>query len=341
MIADILQAIVVNALTVVFTNFCFMLIYTVYYSMQHSKLMKDIRRYIAPANRVIACAELPTKFKVATKTSFHSLLNEAEQRQILEQDAKGRKLFNGRVVRLDAIEDSTAILSEVKFFDFMTTNLVIKPNNRAKKSALASLYAACFSDHVKQVMKLEHRVKAAIMGQPRKTFDNVIAIKELANIVTVSVLIRDCTGRALLVHRGNKVAISSGSFATSCAGSVDVQDLETANPFLSCAQRELKEELNLVCSLHFDSLVISKQKLQPAALFSGCIDCHFEDVYQQMISAPDYREETCALFAVPADCLKSIVKKYQFTDVAAFQLASNAVNWACVLPRSIEKFILS
>ena len=340
MIADILQTIIVNTLTVVFTTFCFMLVYTIYYSMQRNCIMKDIRRFIAPVNRVIACTELPTKFKVVPETSFHRLLNEAEQRQILEQDAKGRKLFNGKVVRLDAIEGDTAILSEAKFFDFMTTNLVIKPNNRAKKSALANLYATLFSDQVKQVMKLEHRVKAAIVGQPRKTFDDVIAIKELANIVTVSVLIHDCTGRVLLVHRGNKVAISSGSFATSCAGSVDVQDLETTNPFLSCAQRELKEELDLECSLHFDSLVISKQKLQPAALFSGYIDYCFEDVYQKMISAPDYKEENCELFAVPEDCLNSIVKRYQFTDVAAFQLAGDAANWACVLPRSIEKFKL-
>lgn len=340
MIANVLETVVTNALTIILTTVCFMLVYTIYYSMQHSKIMKDIRRLINPSKRVIVSNELPTTFKIAQNSAFHRLLSEQEQIQILEQDAKGKSLFNGCAIRLDSLETGNAILSKVGFFDFMTTNLVIKPNNRTKKSAFANLYSALFSDQVKQVLQLEHRVKAAVLGQPRKTFHDVIAIKELANIVTVSVLLWDCTGRALLVHRGNKVAVSSGSFAASCAGSVDDSDLDSDNPFLSCAQRELKEELNLECRLQLDTLVISKQKLQPAALFSAKINCKFEDIYQQMINAPDYKEENCALFAVPHERLNGVVKKYQFTDVAAFQIARYVPGWFKVLPHNIEKYRL-
>ena len=262
------------------------------------------------------------------------------QLQIIEYSAKGKTLFNGCTVRLDSLQNGTAILSKVGFFDFMTTNLIIKPNNSAKRSAMANMYSALFSDQVKQVMRLEQRVKAAVIDQPRKTFDDVIAIRELANIITVSVLIKDCTGRALLVHRCNKVAVSSGSFATSCAGSLDERDLAADNPFLSCAQRELKEELNLECRLHLDNIVISKQKLQPAALFSGKIESRFEDIYQQMISAPDYKEENCELFAVPPENLNGVVKKYQFTDVAAFQIAAFTSKWFSIVPHNIEKYKL-
>ena len=63
-------------------------------------------------------------------------------------------------------------------------------------------------------------MKAAVYRYQRRDFNQILAIDELANIVAVSVLLQDSTGRYLIVHRGNKVAISSGNFATSCAGSV-------------------------------------------------------------------------------------------------------------------------
>lgn len=302
--------------------------------------MRDFRRFITPCHRIILSTLLPKNFKIVQQTSFYQMLSKEEQLQIVEHSTKGKTLFNGCTVRLDSLKNGTAILSKVGFFDFMTTNLIIKPNNSAKRSAVANMYSALFSDQVKQIMRLEHHVKAAVIAQPRKTFDDVIAIRELANIITVSVLIKDCTGRALLVHRCNKVAVSSGSFATSCAGSLDERDLATNNPFLSCAQRELKEELNLECRLHLDHMVISKQKLQPAALFSGKIESRFEDVYQQMISAPDYKEENCELFAVPPESLNGVVKKYQFTDVAAFQIAMFTPNWFSIAPHNIENYKL-
>ena len=284
--------------------------------------MRDFRRFITPCHRIILSTLLPKNFKIVQETSFYQMLSKEEQLQIVEHSTKGKTLFNGCTVRLDSLKNGTAILSKVGFFDFMTTNLIIKPNNSAKRSAVANMYSALFSDQVKQIMRLEHHVKAAVIAQPRKTFDDVIAIRELANIITVSVLIKDCTGRALL------------------AGSLDERDLATDNPFLSCAQRELKEELNLECRLHLDHMVISKQKLQPAALFSGKIESRFEDVYQQMISAPDYKEENCELFAVPPESLIGVVKNYQFTDVAAFQIAMFTPNWFSIAPHNIENYKL-
>ena len=54
---------------------------------------------------------------------------------------------------------------------------------------------------------MEHRVKAAVYRYQRRNFNQILAIDELANIVAVSVLLQDSTGRYLIVHRGNKVAI--------------------------------------------------------------------------------------------------------------------------------------
>lgn len=340
MIIDILIDAITQILAICLTTLFATLAYLLCYYVQRSKFMKNLRRLVRPQNRVFVHKGAISGFRVNEKSRFHRLLNEEEQQIILSQDAK-RKLFNGESVRLDAIEaDGTVVLSEVGFFDFMTTNLVIKPASRSKRSAFSSLYATLFSSQVKEAKSLERKVKAAIYGQPRRSFDDVIAIDELANIVTVSVSLEDSTGRVLIVRRGHKVAISSGNFATSCTGSVADSDLTEVNPFLSCAKRELKEELDLDCELQLESIVISKQKLQPAVLFSVKLDCTFEEVHQRMINAPDFNEENSELFAVPKDRLAAVVKRYQFTDVAAFQLAGQCNKWWLIIPRSIEKYKL-
>lgn len=337
----IIENVLVNVLTVAFTAVTVTVAYLMIYYLQRSKHMKNVRRFIKPVNRIIRSDKSIKSVRVSEVTYFNRILTEDEQRIILQKDAK-RNLFNGKSVRLDNLtENGDAVLSVVGFFDFMTTNLVIKPSSRSTRTAFSNIYAALFSDTVKEANRLERRIKAAIYGQPRKKFDDILKIKELANIVTVSVLIKDCTGRSLIVRRGKNVAISSGNFAVACTGSVSEEDLySNENPFIHCAKRELAEEINLECNLNIDSVVISKQKLQPAVLLSGCIDGKFEDLLNVMTSAIDYSEENESLFAVPSEVLPGIVKKYQFTDVAAFQLINNYNSWVLVKPQRIDKYLL-
>lgn len=63
--------------------------------------------------------------------------------------------------------------------------------------------------------------------------------------------------------------MSSGVYGVSATGSLEECDLLKPNPFLSCANRELEEELYLSVDLVFTGLVASRQKLQPVALFYG------------------------------------------------------------------------
>lgn len=99
--------------------------------MRHSKIMRDFRRFITPCHRIILSTLLPKNFKIVQETSFYQMLSKEEQLQIVEHSTKGKTLFNGCTVQLDSLKNGTAILSKVGFFDFMTTNLIIKPNNSA------------------------------------------------------------------------------------------------------------------------------------------------------------------------------------------------------------------
>lgn len=337
---DFLSGVLTNIATLIATTALTAVVYLALYYYQRSAFMKDFRRFINPRKRVFISEKLISAVKVSAETRFNRLLSEEEQKVILSKDAK-RTLFNGDSVRLDELtDDGTAIVSIIGFFDFMTTNLVFKPASRSKRSAFASLYAVLFSDTVKEANRLERRVKASIYGQPKRTFNDVLQIRELANVLTVSVVIHDCTGRVLLVKRGNKTAISSGNFAVSCTGNMGKEDLDNESPFIACAKRELKEELNLDCDLQIDGVVISKQKLQPAVLLSGIISDTFESVLNTMIAAKDFNAENSQLFAVPENKLVAVVKHHQFTDVAAFQLAGNCEHWATTKQASILQYEL-
>jgi len=340
MLNNIAENVVVNILSIVITSVIIAVIYSVSYYIQRSSFMKSVRRFINPDRRVYKSPITVTDIAVASRSAYVPLLSEDEQKLILSRDGK-RNLFNGDAVRLDNLsKDGTATLSKVHFFDFLTTNLVIKPASRSKQSAFSSLYDMLFSDEVKKIHRLEHRVKAAVYRYQRRSFNQILAIGELANIVAVSVLLQDSTGRYLIVHRGNKVAISSGNFATSCAGSVSKEDLQSENPFIACAKRELKEELNLECNLKVDGVVISRQKLQPSVLLSGTLDFTFEEAYDAMIAAEDFHEENSELFAVPREKLVGIVKRHQFTDIAAYQLAGGVKHWISHLPVNIQNYKL-
>ena len=109
------------------------------------------------------------KFKVLDKSKFNRILTEDEQR---------------------------FLLSQVRFFDFMTTNLVAMPGNVEVPYLGSQVIDGLTSDVAKEVNRLESRIRTSLYGHRQDTFEDVLAINELANIVTVSVVLTDCTGRS-------------------------------------------------------------------------------------------------------------------------------------------------
>jgi 8-oxo-dGTP pyrophosphatase MutT (NUDIX family) len=99
---------------------------------------------------------------------------------------------------------------------------------------------------------------------PPPTVAGVLQNRALANIVAISVLIVDSEGKIGIIKRTKNVAISSGNFGMACAGTVNEMDFLTEDPFLACAMREIREECNIeVHQIHFDGIVVPKQKMQP------------------------------------------------------------------------------
>lgn len=279
--------------------------------------MKDVRRLISPQKRVIRCQKISGVFRVSDTTPFDNVYDDNEIRELLSFTGK-KNAFNGKCVRLDKINDDGSVeLSIVGFFDFMTTNLLLLPAS----NNLISMRQILYSNDYKRRKELEFKIKDAVNRKELKSANGVLSQKHLANIVTVSILLKDSLNNVLLVKRGKDVAISSGKFAVAAAGSVAVEDLESDNPFLACAYRELKEELGLRdVKLRITELVISKQKMQPAVLVYGEINDSFYDRTESMRNAPDFNSENQSLYVVPETAIRKAIRKLQFTDVAAYQL---------------------
>lgn len=301
------------------------------YIIRRLQFMKDRRKIIYPEKRVLVADSLPIIFRKTDTTTFSNPFTEEEIKFLIKSDKK-KNLTNGRCVRLEDFSGGVCTLGIVGFFDFLSTNLVYLPASKSLQSPVTGIKKILFDDGFKREKALENKLKAIIDTDGKlDTFDKVLKINSLANIVTVSALIEDKNGNLLLVKRGDRVVVSSGNFAVSAAGSVAEEDLDKENPFLECARREIKEELGLNVDLTMACMVISKQKMQPAVLFKGKINKPFSELINVMRAAPDFKEENQSLFSVPKEIIPSLVSHFQFTDVAAYQLFlesdKRGINW--------------
>ena len=152
------------------------------------------------------------------------------------------------------------------------------------------------------------------------TFEKLLNVNELPNIIGVSVLLHDIDNNYLLVARNTAVSVGSGLFACTSSGSLDISDTAYNNPIVACAYREHKEEWNLQVELFMTGLVAPIQKLQPIALFSGMIDGRWSEYIDSCLRAPDFEKENSKILIVPKEDLMPLVSMYTFTDAAAYHI---------------------
>lgn len=256
--------------------------------------------------------------KKNTETLFQSpfTLQEREQIIALYKEKNRTNLFNGKSIRMDKIENTgsqTLIeLSMIEFYDFISTTMIF--NQRE------SFIEFCRENHKEQELELIERLCVSARME-ENSFGSVIHTNALSNILAVSILIEDGNGEVGLLKRSNKVAISSGIHGVTSTGSLDEQDFLADNPFISCAERELKEELNLCnTNLVFEGLVMSKKKLQPIGLFGVKLEKSWKELIASIKSAKDYNEEAQEFYAVPLSALPQFLYTESFTDAALYQI---------------------
>lgn len=252
-----------------------------------------------PPDRVLVSSDIPLTFDVSPSIQYVDVFTPQEREAII-QKYKTPNLFNGNCIRLDSLSNHHAMISPVMFYDFLCCNIVGFHNRDP-------LAWNKLSQYISRYGKLD-------------SFDKVIGVRELPNIIGVSTLLHDCNDDFLLVERNTAVSVGSGLFACTSSGSLDETDITSPNPVIGCGVRELLEELNLNCTLSIEGVVIPVQKMQPIALLTGQVFRPWRELLPTMVRGMDFQKENSRVLIVPRDKLLPMISLYAFTDAAAFHI---------------------
>ena len=333
-LSEILKSILSEVIGITITGVSLWCIVLISYYLKRSELF--YYKVIPPLNRVFRCNRIePDKMKIQiVQDKFKNIYTEEEQKQLLAHSS-GKKLFNGDMVRLLKVDKNVCYIQEIRYFDFLTTNLVYRPASSKLLAPKDVLWHMIYDEEFRARNKLENRLKAKVAWYGKlKTFDDVLNVQEFANAIAISIMLRDKDNNVLIVRRGGKNAISSGAFAVSATGSLIMKDLAEENPFVFDGCREV--EVQLVVK----EIIIVKQKYQPVVLLEGKVDKSFKELKNHMKCAKDYNDENTSLYAVPSNKIRGVVRKYKFTDTSTYQLVgmSSFMGWFFCPKKDIRKY---
>ena len=194
--------------------------------------------------------------------------------------------FNGSAVRLESIEldensSITLSLSELDFYSFLTSNLLVEG-----------------------------------IEINSKTLENYLTCPYLANILAVSVLVYDSES-VLLAERSSQVALNPGKMGVSVTGGLTSKDLSSEDCLVSAISSEVKEELGILVeeeNIKISGLYISKDKLQPVII--GFIKV--QDLKELLLNGCDTDFEVRSWGIVPRNKLMNL--ELNSSNTAEFQL---------------------
>lgn len=273
---------------------------------------------------------------------YNAFFSPTEQKSLLYK-TKGKTLFNGSIVRMVSIDENVVTLQRARFFDFMTSNLIRYPNSSSILSLGDRFKNFILDKNYRSKVKLESSIISAIKRHGKlRSFDDVLAVDELANAVAVSVVLRDSLGNVLLIRRGITNAITSGNFVVSATGGMSCEDLTADNPFLHAGIRETLEELGLRVNPVLTDIAIVKQKMQPVVFMDAVIDGSMQTFVDTIRESSGFYKENTAMYIVPHDRILSVVKGNKFTDASAFHLAgkSSQREWSMSRGCSINRYLV-
>lgn len=320
------QDVVANLLTAAIVAVVVTLAVAVGFSASPRRLWRRLfpRR---PDHRVLVAKTAPAvgatpKFR--NRTPFKCPVSPHEQEALVRFYAlmNGSDPFDGRCVRLDRLAPEAEV-SEVGFFDLLATNLTAYPDNIATPGLWLRFSAV--RQWISLVPVLQQVRQAAKTGGDRpRSVEEALANPHMANVAAVSVLVMDSNRKAAIVQRQSRLAVSSGQFGTTAAGTVSDKDLSAGDPFLGAARRELYEETGIEPeSLEFEALVLPVQKMQPIFLYTAYITKPWQAMASLLEQATDFHRETAHMFLLGMDdpkAIASFLATARITDAAAYHI---------------------
>lgn len=255
-------------------------------------------------------------------TAYDCLFSDEEYAALVELcKTTFRRDFTNEVgVRLDYcnrtyINGIALGVSEVRFFDFLTSNYalfnfqrLIDNANMNQKTALQKLINIFSTD-----------------GEP-DCVEAIIKRRYLANTVAVSFLVSDMHGNYLITKRNSSVGIADGFVSVTVTGAVDGKDFLEEDPFIHCCQREMCEEMGYeipISCIEPKMIVCGKSKLQPIVLADAKVN-DLNDIVAGLDEHKGFLEENRGHFICGTDDIRRILvnQSIRITEAARTHLES-------------------
>lgn len=214
--------------------------------------------------------------------------------------------FNSKGVRLVKIEQLTddminLELAESDFFSLLISNIL-------------------YRKYIDEETKLKEKI---LKFKEQSVSDlTVLSQKNFANNLAISVLLQDNSGKFLLVKRTQNVVIGASLISVSVTGGIDLEDLQSKNPFYTAVKREVFEELGLKIQdseISFKGIFIGPTKLQPIVICNVRLDRKFSEI--NLWDGKDGRFEFEKQIIVKTEELESILLS-DMTEASRFQIES-------------------
>lgn len=254
-------------------------------------------------------------------TNYQSLLTTDEKSIIIEHYRTFKKgnLHNGYCVRLEDMYNDILNISLITFYDFVITTAIRLDFN--------SFYNYLKDIKDEKALKIVHKLYDYFKSLKINSFKDVIKQNNLANVLAISLMVKCSDDRYLIVQRNNKNILGNGIYSVSVTGAVDGLDFESSNPIISCAWRELYEELGLMVDENdftIKELAMGKMKKQPTAIVNVSTLLDSKSIITQSKYAKDFNKELSNIVALNKEELFLLLvnKDVNLTEVARHHINS-------------------
>lgn len=221
----------------------------------------------------------------------------------LAERITGARYVNDSCVRLEQIRCNgngavTLRMSEIRFFDFVSSNLILCNIDRVLDEAVG-----------KECDALEALVSEHGHAGIPISVEDILSRHYLSNALAVSCFIIDVDGRCLLTRRNNRTGIGNGCLSVSVTGSMEPSDLISENPIIACCARECAEELAFEVTpeeAEVAGIVCGTTKLQPVAVVTVLVDS-IKAVIEGIECAMDFSDENDGYIVCGRDELRMLL----------------------------------
>lgn len=257
-----------------------------------------------------------------SQNSYHPVVDVAIRDKIVDRYMEffNISIHNGFSANMDSIFIDKSIILKVSSIEFFEVFLF---NNFRKLDDSFINYLKRNSDY--DILKYYYNIveNYNVMIDSNKNINLFLQNASMPKPLAISVMVRTVDNKYLITKRPMSLAVGAGLSSVSVTGAIEMDDFNSPNPFIECANRELYEELNIKVSpenINILGMGVGKIKMQPVIIMNVDTELTSTEVLNKSSNAKEYSLEVSEIQAVDIIDLKKLYEKNNFTEIGGFHI---------------------